>query len=326
MRVEDMTTIGAIGSGTMGHAIALEFAVHGYQVHLVDQSDRLLDHGLDLIRADASEFASHGLLKEGEDVDDVLSRVSPFTDYHEALAGVGYVTESVAENMDVKHEVWLKAEEAAPTDAIFATNTSGLSPTKIASVLAHPERFLVAHYWNPAHLMPLVEVVPGGKTSLEAVDATLDLLKAIGKKPTRLNKESLGFVGNRIQMAVLREAFHIVEEGVASAEDVDAIVKYSLGRRWSILGPIASADLGGLDVFAAISSYLFKDMDNGVDTPALLAEKVKEGHLGNKTGQGFYAWSGQEGAETVARRDEELMEALVRDSQESPKESQAAEG
>ena len=295
MRIEDMTTVGAIGSGTMGHAIALEFAIHGYQVHLVDQSDRLLDHGLDLIRADASEFASHGLLKEGEDVDDVLSRVSPFTDYHEALAGVGYVTESVAENMDVKHEVWLKAEEAASTDAIFATNTSGLSPTKIASVLAHPERFLVAHYWNPAHPMPLVEVVPG-------------------------------FVGNRIQMAVLREAFHIVEEGIASAEDVDAIVKYSLGRRWSILGPIASADLGGLDVFAAVSSYLFKDMDNGVDTPALLAEKVKEGHLGNKTGQGFYAWAGQEGAKTVARRDEELMEALVRDSQESPKESQAAEG
>ena len=312
MRIEDMTTVGAIGSGTMGHAIALEFAVHGYQVLLVDQSDRLLDHGLDLIRADASEFASHGLLKEGEGVDDVRSRVSPFTDYHEALAGVGYVTESVAENMDVKHEVWLKAEEAAPTDAIFATNTSGLSPTKIASVLAHPERFLVAHYWNPAHLMPLVEVVPGGKTSPKAVDAALGLLKAIGKKPARLNKESLGFVGNRIQMAVLREAFHIVEEGIASAEDVDAIVKYSLGRRWSILGPIASANLGG--------------MDNGVDTPALLAEKVKEGHLGNKTGQGFYAWAGQEGAKTVARRDEELMEALVRDSQESPKESQAAEG
>ena len=129
--------------------------------------------------------------------------------------------------------------------------------------MGHPERFVVAHFWNPAQLMPLVEVVPGEKTDPKVVDITFDLMAKIGKKPAKIKKESLGFVGNRLQLAVLREAFYIVQQGIADAATVDDVMKYSLGRRWNLVGPLASIDLGGLDVFYNISTYLSDDMDNG---------------------------------------------------------------
>ncbi|BAR07027.1 3-hydroxybutyryl-CoA dehydrogenase [Scardovia inopinata JCM 12537] len=300
----------------MGHATALEFAVHGYDVNLIDLSDQALAKGMDLIRRDLDELYQHGLLMKEETRDDVLERFSLFTDLAAGVKDADYITESVAENLEVKKDLWKAVEEAAAADAIFTTNTSGLSPTAIADVLEKPDRFVVAHYWNPAHLMPLVEVVPGRYTSEQTVNTTVDLLTAIGKKPARLHRESPGFVGNRIQMAVIREALHIVEEGIASVEDVDTIVTYSLGRRWNILGPIISADLGGLDIFYKISTYLPQDLDNSTEPNKLLADKVAEGDLGSKSGQGFYRWTGQKGAETIARRDEELMKALVSDRQE----------
>ena len=179
------------------------------------------------------------------------------------MADVDFVIESVAENLDIKKSVWAEVEHAAPKDAILSTNTSGLSPTALQSVLKKPERFVVAHFWNPAQLMPLVEVVPGEKTDPKVVDITFDLMAKIGKKPAKIKKESLGFVGNRLQLAVLREAFYIVQQGIADAATVDDVMKYSLGRRWNLVGPLASIDLGGLDVFYNISTYLFDDMDNG---------------------------------------------------------------
>lgn len=316
MNFPAITHIAAIGAGTMGHATALEFAVHGYDVNLIDLSDQALAKGMDLIRRDLDELYQHGLLMKEETRDDVLERFSLFTDLAAGVKDADYITESVAENLEVKKDLWKAVEEAAAADAIFTTNTSGLSPTAIADVLEKPDRFVVAHYWNPAHLMPLVEVVPGRYTSEQTVNTTVDLLTAIGKKPARLHRESPGFVGNRIQMAVIREALHIVEEGIASVEDVDTIVTYSLGRRWNILGPIISADLGGLDIFYKISTYLPQDLDNSTEPNKLLADKVAEGDLGSKSGQGFYSWTGQKGAETIARRDEELMKALVSDRQE----------
>ena len=161
------------------------------------------------------------------------------------MADVDFVIESVAENLDIKKSVWAEVEHAAPKDAILSTNTSGLSPTALQSVLKKPERFVVAHFWNPAQLMPLVEVVPGEKTDPKVVDITFDLMAKIGKKPAKIKKESLGFVGNRLQLAVLREAFYIVQQGIADAATVDDVMKYSLGRRWNLVGPLASIDLGG---------------------------------------------------------------------------------
>ncbi|KFI97554.1 3-hydroxyacyl-CoA dehydrogenase family protein [Bifidobacterium stellenboschense] len=314
--IDDIRTVANVGTGTMGHAIALQFALAGYETRLVGRSDKSLDRATTNIRRDATAFADAGLLKPGETVDDVLARITPVVGYERGVAGADFVIESVAENLDVKKSVWAEVERFAPEDAIFATNTSGLSPTAIASALARPERFVVAHFWNPAQLMPLVEVVPGEKTTKEVVDTTFDLMTRIGKKPARLNKESLGFIGNRLQMAVLREEFHIIQEGIADAATVDDVMKYSLGRRWNLVGPVASIDLGGLDVFYNISTYLFDDMDNGTGPSPLLAEKVKAGDLGAKTGRGFFSWQGEDGRRVIAQRDQVLLRALKDDAAE----------
>nr|WP_223847499.1 3-hydroxyacyl-CoA dehydrogenase family protein [Bifidobacterium callitrichos] len=313
VNLEDITTIASIGTGTMGHAIALQFALAGYPTRLIGRSESSLNRAMTNIRADATTLANADLLWDDESVDDVLARIMPVIGYERGVAGADFVIEAIAENLDVKHEAWQEIERFAPADAIFATNTSGLSPTAIASVLAKPERFVVAHFWNPAHLMPLVEVVPGERTDPQVLGTTVELMKRIGKKPAQLNREALGFIGNRLQMAVLREEFHIIQEGIADAATVDDVMKYSLGRRWNLVGPVASIDLGGLDVFYNISTYLFDDMDNGTGPSPLLTEKVKAGDLGAKTGRGFFSWQGETGKRIIERRDAALLQALKED-------------
>ena len=305
--VDDIKTIANVGTGTMGHAITLQFALSGYPVHLVGRGEASLEKAMKAIRSDAEDFAEAGLLKDGDTLDAVLARITGYADYASGVADVDFVIESVAENLDIKKSVWAEVEHAAPKDAILSTNTSGLSPTALQSVLKKPERFVVAHFWNPAQLMPLVEVVPGEKTDPKVVDITFDLMAKIGKKPAKIKKESLGFVGNRLQLAVLREAFYIVQQGIADAATVDDVMKYSLGRRWNLVGPLASIDLGGLDVFYNISTYLFDDMDNGTGPSPLLAEKVREGNLGAKTGQGFFSWQGEDGKRIIESRNKALL-------------------
>lgn len=312
MKMTDIKRIGNLGAGTMGHATALQFAMKGYGVTVVDTAQPALDRGRKLIERDLDTFIKSGMVKTA-DKDAVLGRISMTTDY-EALADVDFIIESVLENLEVKHDVWKKVEGIVSEQTILATNTSGLSPSAIASGLQNPGRFVVAHFWNPAQLMPLVEVVPGEKTDQETVDVTVELMNHIGKHAVPLKTESLGFVGNRIQLAVIRECLNIVERGIAAPEAVDDIVKYSLGRRWAILGPIASADLGGLDVFDNISKYLYDDLANETGEDTALKAKVDAGELGSKSGKGFYDWQGEQAAQTVQSRDDQLLEALSRDS------------
>lgn len=313
MNLTEIRTIGNLGAGTMGHATALQFAMAGYPVILVDQSSKALDNGLALIKNDLHTFAANHIIDDTQ-VAPIMARITATTDNHQ-LAKADFIIESVVEDVGVKKQVWHETETIINPDAICATNTSGLDPTEIATVLSHPERFVVAHFWNPAQLMPLVEVVPGEATSQSTVTTTLALLNKIGKHAVPLQKASLGFVGNRIQLAVLRECLHIVDQGIATPEAVDDIVKYSLGRRWGILGPIVSADLGGLDVFDNISKYLYADLSNTTGEDAQLKAKVAEGHLGLKTGQGFYDWQGDDGGQLVADRDQALLDALANDQQ-----------
>lgn len=308
--------IGQLGAGTMGHAAAMEFAIHGYNVTMVDATDEALKRGLSLIDRDLTTMIEGGVAKEDKDA--IMARVHPTTDYAD-LAGVDYIAECVFENLQVKQESWEKAEAVVDDDTILATNTSGLSPSAIAKNLKHPERFVVAHYWNPVQLMPLVEVVPGENTSQETVDVTVDLMNSLGKHAVPLKVESLGFVGNRLQMAVIREENEIVRRGIATPEAVDDIMKYSLGRRWSIVGPLEGIDQGGLDVFDNISKYLYDDLANNTGEDPALKEKVEQGNLGAKTGQGFYDWSGDKATEAIRARDRILMEDLARDQRETEK-------
>lgn len=229
MELTGIKEIANIGAGTMGHAIALQFAMNGYNVKVYDREQTGLQRGKELISHDLKTFVDAGMVTEKPEK--ILSRLTYTTNLTDACQNADFVIESIVENEEIKKSVWTEIEKIVKESAILATNTSGLSPTALQSVLQHPERFVVAHFWNPAQLMPLVEVVPGKNTSQETVNVTVELMNKIGKHAVPLKKEALGFVGNRIQLAVLREAFHIIDQGIASPEAVDDIVKYSLGRR-----------------------------------------------------------------------------------------------
>ncbi len=304
---QPIKTICAVGAGAMGSYTALSFAMAGFQVCLYDLHDAAVKQGLNNMRAALKEYEQHNLIN-ASDIDTTLARVKTCTDLTEVASHADFIIESVVEKLEIKQKVFAELDKICPPHTIFATNTSGLSPTKIASAVSRKDKFVVTHFWNPPHLLPLVEIVPGEHTSQNTVDTAYELMLTIGKKPVCLKRESLGFVGNRLQLALLREAIHIVESGIASADDVDTVMEYSLGRRLSVTGPIKSADLGGLDVFKNIFSYLGPDLCNTTGIPDLLNQAVEAGKLGAKSGAGMYDWK----PETLSALKNERAEELFR--------------
>lgn len=312
MHVHDIKTICNLGTGTMGFGTALLFAMNGYAVRMFGRSAASVDRGFASIRDALETYGRNGLVS-GADIPAILGRITGCTTLEDAARGADFVIESIAEQLDVKREVWTRIEELTGPETIFATNTSGLSPTAIAEPLKRRENFVVAHFWNPPHLVPLVEVVPGEHTSAETVETTWRLMEAIGKKPVALKREALGFIGNRLQLALLREALYIVEQGIAAPEAVDATVRYGIGRRLAITGPLESADLGGLDIFYNISAYLNADLGDAREPSPILKQAVADNTLGAKTGSGIYPWPAERLAAIRRAREDHLLEWLKRD-------------
>ncbi|AEG60392.1 3-hydroxyacyl-CoA dehydrogenase family protein [Desulforamulus ruminis] len=311
-KIEEIKNICTLGTGTMGFGIALVFAAAGYPVRMFGRSEASIQRGLQNIKEALETFRENGLV-DAEDIPRILERVKGVTILEEAVKDVDFVIEAIAENLAVKQQVFAQIEQLCSPETILATNTSGLSPTSIAGALAYKERFIAAHFWNPAQLIPLVEVVPSKYTSQPVVDATWQLMEKIGKKPVALNREALGFIGNRLQLALLREALYIVESGIASKEAVDTTVKYSLGRRLATTGPLESADLGGLDIFYNISTYLIQDLCHNPGVSPLLKEAMEKGKLGAKTGSGLYDWTPESLIQIKKTRENNLMEWLHKD-------------
>ena len=311
--IEKIKNICAIGAGAMGSSTVVCFAMGGYDVALYDLTDAAVESGMTNILAALEAYEHHKLIKSS-DIPAILARIRPTTDMTEAAKNADLVIESVVEKLDIKQKIFAQLDTICPAHTLFCTNTSGLSPTDIAESIQRKDKFVVMHFWNPAHLIPLVEIVPGKHTSQETVDIACALMDKIGKKAVPLKREALGFVGNRIQAAILREAIHIVESGIASAEDVDAVVEHSLGRRLAVTGPLKSADLGGLDVFKNIFSYLGADLSNATGIPAMLKNPVDKGDMGAKTGKGIYNWPANDLAELKEQRTAELFRHLAQDS------------
>ena len=312
MKVEDIKNICNLGTGTMGFGTALFFAMNGYTVRMFGRSDASIERGFASIRDALNMYRENGLVTE-EDIPVILGRITGCTTLEDAAKDADFVIESIAENLDIKREVWARIEELTGPDTIFATNTSGLSPSAIAESLKRKDKFVVAHFWNPPHLVPLVEVVPGEHTSQETVETTWKLIEKIGKKPVALKREALGFIGNRLQLALLREALYIVEQGIATPEAVDTAVKYSIGRRLATTGPLESADLGGLDIFYNISSDLNADLGDA-DKPSEILQKAMDNNtLGAKTGTGIYDWTPEALARIKRTREDNLVEWLRKD-------------
>ena len=211
-----------------------------------------------------------------------------------AVGDAEFITEAVPEQLPLKWQVFARIESLAPEAAIIASNTSTLPLSELTRYLARPERMLITHFFNPAHLVPLVEVVRAEHTPAEFVTTTLELLRRIGKIPVVLKKEVPGFIANRLQAAILREALHLVASGVADMHDVDTAVTAGPGFRWSIIGPLETADFGGLDTWQSVMNNLAPVLDDARTAPAVIKDLNRQGHLGVKTGQGFYAYPSRE--------------------------------
>src|SRR4030042_3750769 len=212
--------IAVVGAGLMGHGIAQLFAVNGYNVAMMDLRDELLSSAIKKIRLNLSSMAQHGIGRPG-DIDPTLSRIKTTLSLKEAASGAQFIVEAVSENLGLKQKIFYDLDSLCSPDTILATNTSVISITEIAKEARNKNRILGTHFWNPPYLIPLVEVVRGKETSDEAMDTTFDLLKQVGKHPVKVNKDVPGFVGNRLQHALWREAITIVEHGIADASTVD---------------------------------------------------------------------------------------------------------
>ena len=248
-----------------------------------------------------------------EEAQAVKDRVTTVTTIEDAVKEATFIIEAVPERLELKQQIFKQLDELCDLSVILASNTSAISPTDIASKTKYPERTVITHFWHPAHLIPLVEVVRSSKTSDETVERSMKLMNAMNKKPIEVKKEAPGFVGNRLQFALLREAQHILEEGIASKEDIDAAVLYSIGRRLPVTGPFLSADMGGLDVYTDISNYLYKDLSTAKQSTSSMQELLEAGDLGSKTGKGYYEWSTEFTDEMNTEREKELIRYVKKD-------------
>lgn len=296
----------------MGHSIALNAAWAGLSVTMQGISEADLEQGWTNMLKKLEVMLNNGILSESE-AGHIQENIKMTVSVEEAVQGATFVIEAVPENIQLKIDLFKRLDTLCGPDVILASNTSGLSPTEIASETAHPERTVVTHFWNPAHLIPLVEVVRGEKTGDETVERSFQLLKQMKKKPIEVKKEVPGFVGNRLQYALFREAQYLLEEGIASKEDIDDAVTYGIGRRLPVSGPLMTADMGGLDVFSAISDYLFQHLSSAEESLPALKKLVSEQKLGDKTGEGFYKWDEAFSKEYNQKREAELIRFLKKD-------------
>jgi 3-hydroxybutyryl-CoA dehydrogenase len=305
--------VGIIGAGLMGHGIAQIFALRGYSVALLDIREELLEKALEGIRSNLALMAEYGIFSP-KDIEPALSRISTTVDLKEAAAGRQFIVEAVSENLELKQKVFQELDALCPPGTILATNTSVISITEIAQKTRHRDRVLGTHFWNPPYLIPLVEVVRGEETVDWAVDATYDLLREIGKHPVRVDKDVPGFVGNRLQHALWREAISIVEHGIADAATVDECIRYGFGMRLPVLGPLENADMVGTDLTLAIHEYILKYLDRSPEPSPYLKKKVEQGDLGFKTGRGFQVWSEEKIQKSRKGLQEYLLSVLKRHS------------
>ncbi|AMQ04693.1 3-hydroxyacyl-CoA dehydrogenase family protein [Sporosarcina psychrophila] len=310
-----MEKLAIIGCGTMGHSIALSAAWAGIEVKISGVNEQDLATADKGLRNKLTVMVQNELFNEAM-AEEIRKRIVFSTSLEEIVREATFIIEVIPENSQMKRELYKEIEAICSKDTVLASNTSGFTPTSLAEEMEYPNRFIVTHFWNPGHLIPLVEVVKGEKTDQVTIERAMNLLNEMNKKPILINKEVPGFIGNRLQYALFREAQSLLDEGVATKEDIDAAVTYSIGRRLPITGPLMTADMGGLDVFSAISNYLFEDLSNESKSGVHLSNLVNQKKFGDKSGEGFYMWD-QETSETInAEREKTLIHFLKNDRKE----------
>lgn len=317
MPEEDFRKAVVVGTGLMGPGIAYTLASAGCEVFLYGLNQGLTDEGM------ASVRAAVATLRDGDCItsaagEEILERVHGTVDLEDAASGAEIITESIIEDLGIKQELFMRVERVCPPHALITSNTSGFPATQLAGVLARPERFAVTHFWNPPHIMPLVEVIQGAKTAAQTIESLMTLLRRAGKKPVLVCKDTPGQLGNRLFHALIREAYWIVQEGIASPEDVDLAIKYGLGRRFPVYGMLEHLDIIGLDMVLAIQSYMCRALCNETEPARVLRDKVAAGELGLKAGRGFFDWGKRDSKAILKKRDAFLIE-LLRSEHKEPR-------
>jgi 3-hydroxybutyryl-CoA dehydrogenase len=300
-----MARIAVIGAGLMGHGIAQVFALAGHDVAVYDS---------DAARLDSARTRISTNLKDLGDDQSAVERVRPCVLLAEAVADADFVVEAVLEDLSVKQRLFGAIERHARSDAILASNTSVIPITGIMEGLRARERALGTHWWNPPYLVPLVEVIGTQWTSQAAIERTIALHRAAGKMPVHVRKDVPGFVGNRLQHALWREAIALVEHGICDAETVDTVIKASFGRRLAVLGPLENADLVGTDLTLAIHRTVLPDIERRAGPSPYLEGLVSRGKLGFKSGEGFRKWTAEQQAALRAKVQQHLKQARASDA------------
>jgi 3-hydroxybutyryl-CoA dehydrogenase len=297
--------IAVVGAGLMGHGIAQVFALAGHGVTIYDSIVASLDTVKTRILTN---------LKDLGDDQKAVERVTPVSDLAQAVRDADYVVEAVLEDLPLKQKLFAEIESCVRPDTILASNTSVIPITRIMEGLKQRERALGTHWWNPPYLVPLVEVIETQWTSRPAIDFTMKLHAAAGKKPAHVKKDVPGFIGNRLQHALWREAVALVEHGICDAETVDTVIKSAFGRRLAVLGPLENADMVGTDLTLAIHRTVLPDIDSRPRPSPYLEKLVKDQKLGFKSGEGFRKWSPEQQAALRSKVLQHLKNARVQDS------------
>jgi 3-hydroxybutyryl-CoA dehydrogenase len=297
--------IAVVGAGLMGHGIAQVFALAGHGVTIYDSIVASLDTVKTRILTN---------LKDLGDDQKAVERVMPVSDLAQAVRDAEYVVEAVLEDLPLKQKLFAEIESYIRPDTILASNTSVIPITRIMEGLKQRERALGTHWWNPPYLVPLVEVIETQWTSRPAIDFTMKLHAAAGKKPAHVKKDVPGFIGNRLQHALWREAVALVEHGICDAETVDTVIKSAFGRRLAVLGPLENADMVGTDLTLAIHRTVLPDIDSRPRPSPYLEKLVKDQKLGFKSGEGFRKWSPEQQAALRSKVLQHLKNARVQDS------------
>jgi 3-hydroxyacyl-CoA dehydrogenase len=290
MAGDNVKTVVVVGAGTMGPGMAATFARHGFETRLYDVKPEQLEKAKGTIDFVYTTLTGGGFMTEA-DAQAGWGRLTLTGDQAAAVKDADFVVETVPEKLEIKQAVFKELDAQVRDDTILASNTSGIPITRLGEATRQPNRVIGMHWSNPPHLIPVVEVIRGAQTDQATVDATNRVVERIGMIPAEVKRDVPGFVENRILYAIMREALHLLDEGVATAEDIDKIAKWGIGYKLAVIGPLELLDVAGLDIYTAVASYLNKDLSNTSVISATVTSKVDQGKLGIKTGGGLFDYT-----------------------------------